>query len=139
MKGCFNYVSLPNFCSFFLNFSHILELGFHHVLEIRVARFSTLFSQMRLLKMVRYSLSSLFFSCLVLSSVHPRYICVLVCLCYFLQVMMGRTFWMYKLSRLDPSYMSEIHRFVDISTNHAWRTKTKHIFSMHGLQKCCCI
>jgi hypothetical protein len=29
------YVSLANFCSFFLNFSHILDLGFHHVLEIK--------------------------------------------------------------------------------------------------------
>jgi hypothetical protein len=25
-----------NFCSLFLNFSHILDLGFHHVLEIKV-------------------------------------------------------------------------------------------------------
>jgi hypothetical protein len=59
MKGCFKYVSLPKFCSFLLNFSHILELGFHHVLEIRVASFFTLFPQMRLFMMVRYCLSSL--------------------------------------------------------------------------------
>jgi hypothetical protein len=55
-KGWF-YVSLANFCSFYLNFCHILELGFHHVLERRVARLLSLFSQIRLLKMVRYCLS----------------------------------------------------------------------------------
>jgi hypothetical protein len=27
-KGWFNYVSLSYFCSFFLNFSNILDLGF---------------------------------------------------------------------------------------------------------------
>jgi hypothetical protein len=36
MKGWFNYVSIANYCSFLLNFSHILELDFHHVLEKRV-------------------------------------------------------------------------------------------------------
>jgi hypothetical protein len=30
---------LPIFVCFFLNFSHILELGLHHVLERRLARF----------------------------------------------------------------------------------------------------
>jgi hypothetical protein len=30
-KGWFNYVSIANFCLFLLNFSHILELSFHHV------------------------------------------------------------------------------------------------------------
>ena len=35
---------------------------------------------------------------------------------------------MYNLSRLDPSYISEVHRFIDVATNHAWRTKTKHIY-----------
>jgi hypothetical protein len=34
MKGWFNYVSIANYCSFLLNFSYILKLGFHHVLEI---------------------------------------------------------------------------------------------------------
>jgi hypothetical protein len=34
MKGRFSYVSIANYCSFFLNFSHILELGFHHVLVL---------------------------------------------------------------------------------------------------------
>jgi hypothetical protein len=58
-KVWFIYVSLANFCSLFFNFSHILNLGYHHVLERRVARFLSLFSQMRLLKMVRYCLSSL--------------------------------------------------------------------------------
>jgi hypothetical protein len=38
--------------------------------------------------------------------------------------MMERTSWMYNLSRLDPSYISEIHKFIDIAMNHAWRTKT---------------
>jgi hypothetical protein len=32
MKGWFNYVSIANYYSVLLNFSHILELGFHHVL-----------------------------------------------------------------------------------------------------------
>jgi hypothetical protein len=36
MKGWFNYVSIANYCSFVLNFSYILELGLHHVLERRV-------------------------------------------------------------------------------------------------------
>jgi hypothetical protein len=34
---------------------------------------------------------------------------------------------MYNLSRLDLSYISEVHRFIDVATEHAWRTKTKHI------------
>ena len=35
---------------------------------------------------------------------------------------------MYNLSRLDPSYISKVHRFIDVATKHAWRTKTKHIY-----------
>ena len=35
---------------------------------------------------------------------------------------------MYNLSRLDPSYIPEVHRFVDATKNHALRTKTKHIY-----------
>jgi hypothetical protein len=35
---------------------------------------------------------------------------------------------MYNLSRLDPPYISKIHWFIDVATNHAWRTKTKHIY-----------
>jgi hypothetical protein len=35
---------------------------------------------------------------------------------------------MYNLSRLDPSYISEVHRLIDVATNHVWRTKTKHIY-----------
>src|SRR5688572_22151269 len=57
--------------------------------------------------------------------------CQFVSLCvlyYFLQVVMEGTSWMYNLSRLDPSYMSEVHRFIDVATKHAWRTKTKHIY-----------
>jgi hypothetical protein len=46
----------------------------------------------------------------------------------FLQVMMERQSWMYNLSRLDPSYISEVHRFIDVATNYAWRTKKKHIY-----------
>jgi len=30
---------------------------------------------------------------------------------------------MYNLSRLDPSYIPEVHRFVDAAKNHALRTK----------------
>jgi len=41
---------------------------------------------------------------------------------------MDRSLWMYNLSRLDPSYISEIHRFIDAAQNHAWRTKAKHIY-----------
>jgi hypothetical protein len=37
---------------------------------------------------------------------------------------------MYNLSRLDPSYISEVHRFIDVATEHAWRTKTKHIYCL---------
>jgi hypothetical protein len=37
---------------------------------------------------------------------------------------------MYNLSRLDPSYISELHMFIDVATNHTWRTKTKHIYSL---------
>jgi hypothetical protein len=35
---------------------------------------------------------------------------------------------MYNLSRLDPSYISEVHKFIDVATKHAWRTKRKHIY-----------
>ena len=35
---------------------------------------------------------------------------------------------MYNLSILDPSYIPEVHRFVDAAKNHALRTKTKHIY-----------
>ena len=38
------------------------------------------------------------------------------------------SFWMYNLSRLDLSYILEVHRFVDAAKNHALRTKTKHIY-----------
>jgi hypothetical protein len=41
---------------------------------------------------------------------------------------MERTSWMYNLSRLGPSYISEVHRFIDVATKHAWRTKTKRIY-----------
>jgi hypothetical protein len=34
----------------------------------------------------------------------------------------------HNLSRLDPSYISEVHKFIVVATNHAWRTKTKHIY-----------
>jgi hypothetical protein len=32
------------------------------------------------------------------------------------------------LSRLYPSYISEVHRFIDVAMKHAWRTKTNHIY-----------
>jgi hypothetical protein len=35
---------------------------------------------------------------------------------------------MCNLSMLDPSYIFEIHMFIDVATNHAWRTKAKHIY-----------
>jgi hypothetical protein len=54
-------VLLPIFCSFLLNFSHILDLGFHHVSEKSIARLFSLFLQIRLLKMVRFYLPSLVF------------------------------------------------------------------------------
>jgi hypothetical protein len=41
---------------------------------------------------------------------------------------MERTSWMYNLSWIDPSYIYEVHRFIDVATNHAWRIKTKHIY-----------
>jgi len=41
---------------------------------------------------------------------------------------MEKSFWMYNLSRLDPSYILEVHRFIDTAKNHAWRIKTKHIY-----------
>ena len=31
---------------------------------------------------------------------------------------MERSLWMYNLSRLDPSYIPEVHRFVDAAKNH---------------------
>jgi len=34
---------------------------------------------------------------------------------------------MYNLSRLDPSYIPEVHEFVDAAKNHALRINTKHI------------
>jgi hypothetical protein len=43
-----------------LNFSHILDLGFHHVREKSIASLFSLFSQIRLFKLVRFCLSSLF-------------------------------------------------------------------------------
>jgi hypothetical protein len=53
------------------------------------------------------------------------FLCVYVIV---LHVMMERTYWMYNLSKLDPSYISKVHRFIVVATNHAWRTKTKHIY-----------
>jgi len=42
--------------------------------------------------------------------------------------MMERSLWMYNLSRLDPSYIPEVHKFIDVAKNHALRTKMKHIY-----------
>jgi hypothetical protein len=42
--------------------------------------------------------------------------------------MMERTSWMYNLSRLDPLYIFEAHRFIDVATKQACRIKTKHIY-----------
>ena len=41
---------------------------------------------------------------------------------------MERSFWIYNLSRLDLSYIPEVHRFIDAAKNHAGRTKAKHIY-----------
>jgi hypothetical protein len=35
---------------------------------------------------------------------------------------------MYNLSRLDPSYQLEVHRFIDVVKRHACREKTKYIY-----------
>jgi len=35
---------------------------------------------------------------------------------------------MYNLSRLDPSYIMEVHKFIVAATRHAQRTKQKHIY-----------
>ena len=41
---------------------------------------------------------------------------------------MERLVWMYDLSRLDPSYILEVQKFIDAPKNQAWRTKkTTHI------------
>ena len=34
---------------------------------------------------------------------------------------------MYNLSRLDPSYVTDVERFIDAAKNQAWRTKKTHI------------
>jgi hypothetical protein len=34
---------------------------------------------------------------------------------------------MYNLSRLDPSYISKVHMFIDAAKTHSWITKKKHI------------
>ena len=44
-----------------------------------------------------------------------------------LQVVMERSFWMYNLSRLDTSYITEVQRFIDAAQNHASRTRKTHI------------
>jgi hypothetical protein len=46
------YVPIPSFCSFLLNLSYFLDLGFYHELERRKSRFLSLFLLIRLLKMV---------------------------------------------------------------------------------------
>ena len=69
------------------------------------------------------------FSCQeILVYVSLANLCSCVFYVTFLQVMMERISQMYNLSRLDPSYISEVHRFIVVATNHAWRTKTKHIY-----------
>ena len=45
---------------------------------------------------------------------------------------MERSLWMYSLSRLDPSYRLEVHKFIDAARRHACRQKTKYIY-------CACI
>ena len=35
--------------------------------------------------------------------------------------------WMYSLSRLDPSYHLEVHKFIDAARRHTCRQKTKYI------------
>jgi hypothetical protein len=46
------YVLVPSFCSFLLNLSYFLDLGFYHELKRRKSRFLSLFFLMRSLKMV---------------------------------------------------------------------------------------
>ena len=47
-----------------------------------------------------------------------------------LQVVMERSFWMYNLSRLDPSYITEVQRFIDAAQNHA--SRTRHTYIVHA-------
>jgi hypothetical protein len=47
----------------------------------------------------------------------------LLCYVTFLHVTMERSFWIYNLSRLDPSCISEVHRSIDVVVNHAWTAK----------------
>jgi hypothetical protein len=54
--------------------------------------------------------------------------CVYMCYVTFLYVMMERSFWIYNLSSLDSPYIYEVHRFIDVTANHAWTTNTKHIY-----------
>ena len=37
---------------------------------------------------------------------------------------------MYNLSRVDPSYIPEVLRFIDAAKIHAWRSNTKHIYCL---------
>jgi hypothetical protein len=39
---------------------------------------------------------------------------------------------MYNLSRLDPSYIFEVHRFIDVAMNHAWRKKRQNTYIVHA-------
>ena len=40
---------------------------------------------------------------------------------------MERSLWMYNLSRLDPSYVVKVQKFIDAMKIHAQRTTVKHI------------
>jgi len=40
---------------------------------------------------------------------------------------MERSLWIYNISRLDPSYIMEVQKFIDVAKRHAQGTKTKHI------------
>jgi hypothetical protein len=136
----------------FLSFSHILDIGFHPFIlpdrncssqpnfhwttrfhKIQGGGFDLYFleegckERLVSVSFVNFCLSLIYLVVRKCWFMFLLPICVLVCLCYFLQVMMERTSWMYNFSRLDPSYISEIHRFIDVAMNHAWRTKTKHI------------
>jgi hypothetical protein len=73
-----------------------------------------------------YFVYPLSLTCLVLKSIYP--ICVLVCLCYFFTGDYREDILDVYLSRLNSSNISEVHRFIDVATNYAWRTKAKHIY-----------
>jgi hypothetical protein len=61
MLGKVSFMFLLSIFVFLLNFSHILDIGFHQLREKSIVRLFSLFPHMKLLNMVIFCLSSLFF------------------------------------------------------------------------------